>query len=115
MSSPTPPAVKLHATATAVVGQMTVPDPSKGWQSNAVSWSGYLQDTTAPHERQVAGALASGRQLTQDEWRAEWYLWGCRVRRDILIIEQYLRSKEPAGTVLPFIGDPGDPPPPWLG
>lgn len=48
-----------------------------------------------------------------EDWRAwgrEMYAWNIRVRRDILMLEEYLKATgDPHGV---FYGDPGDPPPP---
>lgn len=44
------------------------------------------------------------------DWAKDWYKFGQRVRRDILVIEKLLVDKcgvDPAE----FYGDPGDPPP----
>jgi hypothetical protein len=53
-----------------------------------------------------------------NDWTMEMFLWGRRVRRDILVLEQYLREVGKIKDKAPdpsFIGDPGDPPPPYIG
>ena len=44
------------------------------------------------------------------QWYQDFTGWGVRVRRDILVIEEHLKSQGKL-TKDDFYGDPGDPPP----
>jgi hypothetical protein len=56
------------------------------------------------------------RPTTDDrEWIWLMWMWARRVRRDILVLEEYLKAEKAAGNLggpIPFYDDPGDPPPP---
>jgi ribosome-binding protein aMBF1 (putative translation factor) len=93
-------------------------DTTHGWQSAKETWA-----VASVREQQIytdamaefARARRTGYRMTMDEWSRTMWVWGCRVRRDILALE--LQMKELAKRLgvednVVFFDDPGDPPPP---
>ena len=53
--------------------------------------------------------------LDLNTWAHLMWMWARRTRRDLLVLEEYLREQRAAGRLkgpIPFYNDPGDPPPP---
>jgi hypothetical protein len=93
-------------------GKLWRQDETVGWQleDDFDQWAAEEKKSA-----ETAWDNLPGRGTTDREWRWMMWMWARRVRRDILILEEYLREQKAAGMLTedpPVFGDPGDPPPP---
>jgi hypothetical protein len=97
-------------------------DRSHGWQSAKETWSmaeprELAIYTNAQARFRAAGRLVAGGHAPTPlrDYAVCMWVWGCRVRRDILALELQLKDLAKRlgveDSVL-FFDDPGDPPPP---
>lgn len=92
-------------------------DATSGWGGEFPRNLRAMRDATLAERNKAEMELVSGKGITRaqddlsdNEWAVQMYLWGRRVRRDILAIERHLKATP--GTPPDLYGDPGDPPPP---
>lgn len=88
-------------------------DTSKGWHPTRKSLVAFAQSELRSADA-VREAMRTG-GVDLNAWAHMMWMWARRTRRDILVIEEYLKGQQAAGHLkgaIPFYNDPGDPPPP---
>lgn len=106
-----------------IVNKQVHVDEGKGWNSGGDKWD---KDTRRDkfdsiRDQAIEALIADGKFTSRRlpnagsheellDWSWRMWVWGRRVRRDMLVLEKQLDAI--TGLKIPKFDDPGDPPPP---